>query len=401
MNGMKKILLLFLLGTFLLPLTACGTKEGISIRELNELNIVMVTGIDYDLKTGEYIISIQSVKPATSKGGGISKESVYTAKASGKTIMEASKNLRAVTSGKLIWFHSKSFIFGNDLIQNKDLKEVVDFLVRNREVRLTAWVLTTNKQAVDIITAKPNSEVTLGDELQGIVNNQSEWGKGTVLTLKDLVNLYENPHQAFVTGQIIQKEGMKKGKKVVAIEGATAIYHRRYLMELTPDEVIPLQLIKKVSKREPEIIYSIPLHQGSNSSETNTAVKGVVNKRTDKVVIENGLPTININLSMDATVMETGTNESLRDEETYKDILREVSSQIRIRTEELIYKAQKEKKADIFGFSGVIHRQEKKYWREHEKDWDTIYPKMPIHLTVDWNMVRNGMITHIRQGEQK
>lgn len=401
MKRITRVFLLFLLGTLVLPLTACGMKEGISIREINELNIVMVTGLDYDMKTGDYILSIQSVKPATSKGGGVSKESVFTAKAAGKTIMEAAKNLRAVTSGKLIWFHSKSFVFGNDLIKNKDLKEVVDFLARNREIRLTAWVLTTNKTALDIITAKPNSEVTMGNELQGIINNQSEWGKGTILTLKDLVNLYENPHQAFVTGEITQKEGIKKGKKVVAVEGANVIYHRKYLMNLNRNEIIPYQLIKKVGKREPEMIFSIPFDHGEDPSEINTAVQVVVKKRIEKVTIENGLPSININLAMDASVMETGTTQNLRDDEAYKKILQEVSSQIRLQTENLIYKAQKKKKVDIFGFSALIHRQEKKYWRDHETEWEKVYPEIPVHLTIDWNMVRNGMITQIKQGEQK
>lgn len=132
---MKKIKVFFLILLLLanVPLlSACGTVSGgVSLRELNQLNVVMATGIDYDPEKKEYIVAIQSVKPATTKGGGISKESVYTAKATGKTIMEASKNLRATTSGKLIWFHSKSFILGGELIKSKDLKEVVDFLARS------------------------------------------------------------------------------------------------------------------------------------------------------------------------------------------------------------------------------------------------------------------------------
>lgn len=397
----SKFLFLSLIMGSVLSFSGCGTREGLSIRELNELNIVMVTGIDYDLDKKEYVLSIQSVKPATSKGGGISKESVYTAKATGKTIMEASKNLRAVTSGRLIWFHSKTFILGNDLIKNKDLKEVVDFLARNREVRLTAWVLTTDKKALEIITAQPNSEVTLGDELQGIVNNQSEWGKGTILTLKDLINLYENPHEAFVTGQIVQKEGLKKGKKIIAIDGAVVIYHRRYVMDLTREEIVPYQILKKIGKSEAEIIFSIPFDQAEKEDQANTAVQVVVKKRKEKVAIENGNPTLSLDLIMNATVLETGTNENLRTDEAYEEILKKVSSQIRERTESLLAKAQRENKIDIFDFSGLIHRQEKKYWRENEKNWDTIYPQIPVHLSVEWHMVRNGMITQIRRGEQK
>lgn len=402
---MKKIKVFFLILLLLanVPLlSACGTVSGgVSLRELNQLNVVMTTGIDYDPEKKEYIVAIQSVKPATTKGGGISKESVYTAKATGKTIMEASKNLRATTSGKLIWFHSKSFILGGELIKSKDLKEVVDFLARSREVRLTAFVLTTHGKVTDIITAKPNSEVTLGDEIQGIINNQSEWGKATVLTIKDLINLYENPHQGFVTGHIVQREGIEEGKKVLAIEGATVIYHRRYLMDLSKEEVKPYQLLKKVGDKEPEMIFDVYLGNGEQEEEPNTAVKVEVKNRKEEVTFENGIPAISIQLNMDATIMETGSEENLRTDETNERILKELTSQIRSQTEHLVYKAQKEKKADIFDFSGLIHRKEKKYWREHEKDWEQIYPQIPIQLSIDWNLLRNGMITQIKQGEQK
>lgn len=402
MNRIKLFFpVLFLWG--IIPfLTACGsTTGGVALRELNQLNVVMVTGIDYDIEKKEYILSIQSVKPATTQDEGISKETVYKAKATGKTIMEAAKNLRASTSGKLIWFHSKTFILGGDLLRTKGFKEVVDFLARNREIRLTAWVLTTHNKATDIITVKPNSEVTLGDELQGIIANQKEWGKSTVLTLKDLINLYENPHQGFVTGHIVEKEGIE-GEKIIAIEGATVIHQQKFLMHLNKEKIKPYQLLKKVGDEEPEIIFNVSLGDGEKEEkEVNTAVQVVVKNRQRKVTLKNGVPAISIRLNMDATIMETGTEENLRTNEVNEKVLQEVSRQMRIQVEDLLYKVQKEMKVDIFDFSGLIHRKEKKYWREHEKNWHDIYPEIPVQMTVDWNLVRNGMISHMEQGEQK
>jgi len=398
-----KILFSVFLLVMVFLLSACGTTSGgVSLRELNQLNVVMVTGIDYDPEKKEYTISIQSVKPATTKGGGISKEGVYMAKATGQTIMEAAKNLRATTSGKLIWFHSKSFILGDELIKKSSLQEVVDFLARNREIRLTAWVLTTPKKATDIITAKPNSEVTLGDEIQGIINNQSEWGKATVLTLKDFINLYENPHQGFVTAKIVQEEGIEEGKKILSINGATVIYKKKYLMDLNQEEIKPYQLLKKVGDEEPEMIFNVSLDEQEREEEgVNTSVQVLVKNRKEEVTLEHGVPAITVQLNIDATIMESGSEENLRTDEINEKILKELTRQIRIETENLVYKMQKEKKVDIFDFSGLIHRKEKKYWRENEKDWEQIYPEVPIQLIIDWNLLRNGMITHIKQGERK
>jgi hypothetical protein len=186
--------------------------------------------------------------------------------------------------------------------------------------------------------------------------------------------------------QVVEQEGMKKGKKILAIEGATVINKRRFLMHLNKEEVKPYQLMKKVDDQEPEIIFNIPLgNEDNDEEEFNTAVKVEVKDRKEKVTFENGIPAVSFQLNMDATIMETGSEENLRTDETNEKILEEVTEQITNQIESLVFKTQKEKK----------------YWREHEKEWDNIYPEIPIQLSIDWNLVRNGMITQIKQGEQK
>jgi spore germination protein KC len=397
----KKFLFLFVCLLLLAPiLQGCGTAEGgIAIRELNQLNVVMVTGVDYDPKHKKFILSIQSVKPYKEKNAGISPESVYTARATGDTIMEASKNLRAQTSGKMIWFHSKIILLGETLTKQKTvIKEVIDFFARNREIRASSWILVAKGNAEDIVTGEPDGENTMGDELVGIINNQPEWGQTAVVMLREWVNKYSNPYEGFVTGRVNQSLSKDKKKSIITISGASVLHDGTLVADLSKEEVGTLRLLDKVTQQEPETILSTPLN-GSQPNRKSTAVQIKVRDRNRSVVIDD-IPKINIELILDATILESGTSLDLMQKTTMDKLKKILEERIQGEIHALLHKMQKEKKVDIFGFNGLIHRQHKRYWREHKQDWREIYPNIPVQVSITWHSFRNGLINQVK-GENK
>ncbi|MED0675527.1 Ger(x)C family spore germination protein [Aneurinibacillus thermoaerophilus] len=398
---MKKKLLSFAFFFLLFVpfLQGCGTVAGgIAVRELNQLNVVMITGVDYDPKHKKFILSIQSLKPTKEKNVAISPESAYTARATGDTIMEASKNLRAQTSGKLVWFHSKVIILGETLVKQKVLKEVVDFFARNREIRYSSWILVANGTAEDIVTAEPNGESTMGEELVGIINNQAEWGRTAVVMLRELINSYASPYEGFVTGRVHKYLSKDKEKQIIAITGASVIRNQTLVTDLSREEVRTLHFLNKTIQQEPEIVFSVPLNEaGSNRRSTAVQIKIKDRKKSS---ITNGVPKIDVQLSLDATVLESGASPDFNKEVTVAKLKKRLEERIQRDIRTLLHKMQKEKKVDIFEFNSLIHRQHKRYWHEHRKEWDTIYPNIPVHVSITWNTFRTGLINQVKKGEQ-
>ncbi|ERI07674.1 Ger(x)C family spore germination protein [Aneurinibacillus aneurinilyticus] len=396
---------LLLVALLLLPLLqGCGTAEGgIAVRELNQLNVVMLTGVDYDPKHKKFIITIQSVKPSREKGAAVKPESVYTARATGDTIMEASKNLRAQTSGKLVWFYSRVIIFGETLVKQHVMREVIDFFARNREIRYSSWVLISKGAAEDIVTAQPNSEVMMGYELVGIINNQGEWGRTVVVSQRDLINNYANPYIGFVTGQVKKIKGKDKKDKII-IEDAVVLnsFNPRdpiYNNVLDKKDVRALRMFQKFSKQEPEFVYSVLLDKKSER-KFDTAVQIKIDNRKIKSVIENGRPKIMIDLFVQGTILESGAHVDIGKENTVIELERRIQNKIVGDMKKLLAKMQKEK-VDIFEFSSIIHRQHKKYWREHKQHWREIYPNIPVHISIHWTNLRSGMINQAKAGEAR
>ncbi|WCK53959.1 Ger(x)C family spore germination protein [Aneurinibacillus sp. Ricciae_BoGa-3] len=377
-----------------------SAQSGNPVRELNELNIVMTTGIDYNPNTKKFTLTIQSLKPGRSKGTALSEDNIFVASMDGPTIMEAARTMRSKTSGKLIWYHSKSIVLGRRLIDSNKLKEVVDFFARNREIRYSSWVLIAQKDAKDILNAKPISEVTIGDEILGIINNQSEWSRTAVLTLREMINRFNDPTSAFITGRVVQTPTKDRKNKQIAIEGAVVIHNAKYAMDLTGNEVRTLRLINKITPQEPEVLYSIEEDTKADAPENNTAVQVKIRDRTENVTIKNNLPAIRLKVTIEGTIMETGTEKNLMSKQATDELKRKVSNKAQ---EEVLSLTKKSKEAnvDIFAFGSLIHRKQKDYWNANKTQYGSIYPRMPVNVSFEWRVIRNGMINQLGAGEAR
>ena len=53
-------------------------------------------------------------------------------------------------------------------------------------------------------------------------------------------------------------------------------------------------------------------------------------------------------------------------------------------------KAQRQYRSDIFGFGEVIHREDAKYWKKIQGEWDEVFPHVPVVVEVDLQIRRTG-----------
>ncbi|WP_228552692.1 Ger(x)C family spore germination C-terminal domain-containing protein, partial [Paenibacillus polymyxa] len=61
---------------------------------------------------------------------------------------------------------------------------------------------------------------------------------------------------------------------------------------------------------------------------------------------------------------------------------------------QVIRKAQKKYKTDIFGFGNAIHRDNPKLWNKIKKDWDEEFLDMDVEVNVDFKIRGLGTISN-------
>lgn len=393
---MKRITALLLLIAF----TALCLGGCYGYNELGELGIVVVTGIDL-VEKGSYQITVMAVFPVGSGLQQSEKTSVWIGSASGKSLMEATKNLRKFASKKLSWVQNDIVIIGEEAAR-AGLTDIVDFIVRNREIRLRNHLMVSSGQAKDIMEVPADIEKSLYSEMKGLISNTNEWSKAYVPTLLDFFKTFTYQDTGSVAGRIgyvkrsgrtfstykertMQHESEGEGEKLSFLSGS-AVFHECSLKGfLNDDETRGYLWIVNKAKIGAVVVDELD-GEGNLSMET-TGVESSIKP----VVTKDGI-TMEVKLRVKGRIVENTSMEDLMDPDVIKRIEKAFAEIIVKEMKAAVKKAQKEYKADIFGFGDAIYRKEPGTWRQIGKDWPEMYPDIRVKYDAQVKLVRIGVI---------
>lgn len=368
-------------------ITGCSSD----VRELNDISLVMTTGIDYDSEQNKYKVTILSIQPKTvgkEENGGHTE---WIASATGDSIMDAAKNLRSRAGKRLIWQHNKIIIISKQAA-NHSFYEIMDFLVRNREMRMTSFLLISDGPAEDKMLVRTETEDLLTNDLLGMIRNEVEWGKSLTFMIKDIINWYTNPHRGFVTGRLITVTLEEKSKKVLALSGASVFQQGKLVGWLTREEAMGVQFLLGNKKKFPDFTITSDYQEGVKIS---TSVK--VKKNTIRTSFENGKPKIDITLILTGTIVGISKQIKLQNTEELTELEKKVTQDVKSLIEKALSKTQEELGVDVFGFSDKFNQSNPKEWERIKSKWNQTYKNLPVDLHITLTITKLGMIQVIER----
>ena len=143
----KKCVCLILALLFALPAAGCWSYRG-----LDEMTIVSGIALDKDKETGNYLLSFEFVDLSGSvKENGPESKIIES---EGKTIFEAVRNAKKKLRNKLYFGHAQMLIINQDIAKEEDIGSIMDWFMRDGEVRETINMAISREQtAQDIFNA--------------------------------------------------------------------------------------------------------------------------------------------------------------------------------------------------------------------------------------------------------
>ncbi|WP_134117977.1 Ger(x)C family spore germination protein [Orenia marismortui] len=394
----KRLILVLFLLTISLILSSCAGK-----REMDELGIVGLTGVDWLPDEGKYEIIVQVMVPSKAGGGmGGSIIQSWNVTASGKTMMRASKNLRSKVSKKLVWFHSNLIIIGEQAAK-KGLKDIIDFFARNKEIRYNSWVLISQFPIKETIESNPRFESSLPAEITGLIqNNQTDWSESYALNLKDMLIRLANDDFDEVTGRLtnykpkLPPEGTYQQldlvknipedlRDVIALSGDAVLKDGKLKGWL--DRVESKGYLFVVDEIEGGAIVEYESGKEKFSAE-------ILSSKSDlKPEIKAGKISFKLKVKTDLAITEAVTNLDLTKSEDIKKLQKNLAKEIEGNIKTVLWRAQQDYNADIFGYGNAVYRNNPQKWEEIKDQWDQIFPTIVTDIKVEVTIKRLGMIS--------
>ncbi|AZO94975.1 Ger(x)C family spore germination protein [Halocella sp. SP3-1] len=375
-------------------------------KEVDELGIINLTAIDRDPKTNKYEIGVQLISPQGTMSEQGTQQQVWTIAATGDTLMKAAKNLRSRVPKKLVWFHSNIIVIGEELAK-EGIDKTIDFFASNPEIRYNSWVLVYKGRLDELFKMAPRFDNSLAQAMEGIIDNQEEWSSFYTINLKDMLIRLANPHYDVIAGMMTdyvpklptegtyEQENLLSNldpdeKQILALSAMGVFKNGKLKGWFNQGDTMGYLWVTGEMKRGTIVV---PVKK--NDKDRSMSVDFLTASSKLKPVLKKGNLSIELKIKTDVEISEKVSQFDLTKIDNVKKAEKLIAEKIKEKIEGALKKAQKEYKADIFGYSVVVNRRYPKEWKEKYKDkWDEIYPNIVTNVDVEVTIKRLGMLSN-------
>jgi spore germination protein KC len=348
----------------LLLLTGCS-----GIKNIQDLTYIVGIGMDYDEEKKEFTSYLQGLNFANvAKQEGskpIEPIPIFIASATGETLNLAVSKLYSKSEPSLFFGHVETIVLSQSIVKHK-FKEVMKEIGRNRSLRHTMRVVTTEEKIEDIfnIRALFNYPAVYTVIYKTGQNELFENELKPISLMMFLREYYEPMGTAKIPSVKIDQDSWTEDKKfpVLYFDGFNIFQHQEYMNKLRfKDSVFINWLLEK----------SVSLdHRVEEEGKLVAAVKLATPKM--KVKYEKGtkLPKVSLEISAKADLLE-----KIDEDLPLKTLKKIIEDDLKKRVLN-IYKDGVDKKSDILNIG-------EKWYRKHPKEYHDLKNSNSFYLTED------------------
>lgn len=376
---MKKGLKIVLILLVSIVLTGCW-----NYREVNEEFIVTAAAID---KSGdEYIVTVEITFPK--KGSEIALETDYIIER-GRTVFEAIRKSITQSGKKLYWGHTMAIIISKEVAE-EGILPILDFLARDTEVRNKIWLIVSMEENASILLqGKDESHNSIGFHVDETMRNQKNIGMFHSVNLLDFLRDLgaEGIAPTLATAKLVPT----RDSKLPSIEGMAVFKDDKMIGLLDALYVKPFLLI--VNEFQGGEFTVLDINGEKVSLEVDKS------KTKLRPIIKDGEVVMDLNITMEAGIVEMQLKESHINEEKIMLLKNLAEENFSREIEKVIKKVQEEFKVDIFGFGNAIYRLKPKIWKEIRDDWDQKFVNLEVQTDIDIVIKGTGLLEKQIRGE--
>lgn len=375
---MKKkiqIILLIVISSFL---TGCWSYTG-----LDEMTIV--TGIAIDkTENDQYLLTFEVIDLANSdKQTGIETKIVN---ASGKTIFDAIRNSKSKIANKLYFSNAQIIIISNEIASNVGILEVIDFFIRDAEIRETSMVLISQEETASSLLIN-----------EGITDNIVSFEILDIISNSESINLYAAGTKLFNVVNNLKAEGKEltlpvfyKGisetLEIVQLNGLATFNKDKLVGYLTPEETKDLLFV--IDKVEGGIFTFDSKQKGND----DIAIEITKNKTNVEYTYKDKEIKFFIDIKMEGLLGEFQNQSESLDYEKVKELEKIAEDELKLRITNHIKMVQEKGYNDIFGFGNKIYRKNPKLWKKLKKNWHDIFETIDFEVSCKINIKNTAFL---------
>jgi spore germination protein KC len=395
------LLLIFLLTASLL--SGCWDRQ-----EIEERAVILGIGIDKadpkeqsgepdlshprnkppDTPTGLIKVTVQiavpgriPLGPGSGTVGGEAQNTVWIVDGVGHTLNDAINNLQQRIAPPLFFGHLRVIVV-SETIARLGIQNLNEFLHRNPEIRRMNWMLICKGKAETLLKSSPQLERVPTLYLMTTMDQAVRMGRFPNMILGEFWSASSAKGQeGFLPFVTLKESG------TMEISGLAYFRNDQMVGVTDPHEITQYMGLAGLNPAGGDRFVKL--------ENTNEYVLLGARSRKSTIITElrNGKPHFNIEVAIEANIMEKSNNNVDLTPEIIRQLELDVEQNVKKSYDDLISKT-KEKGSDIFGFGERVRSKQPKFWDKEVKtkeNWQQMYKGITYDIKTNIHLRRVGM----------
>lgn len=347
-------------------------------------NRLVIQGIGIDLEDdGKYSVTLQTINTDNTKissSDSASQPPLKIYKLKGDTVYSAIKSVTEKEGKIPLYSQNRVIIIGKSVTEEK-MDDVIDFFVRDVENGGAVYIAAAEKTASEIINAKNGEEYISAQSLESSIKSYKYDARIFSTQLYELINRYNSGTKDFALPLFSLREENKE--KIVEITGTALFNNTKYREVISKEETLYLNMLY-------DRVYN-SFFAFDGGKDKNIALNIVKSKTKRQVSIVKGKPVFKIKVLIDADISEiSGGVSSVMTKDELEKIKRQGEEYIENNLNKTINSLYRKYNSDACGLTRLIYIFYKDFYRENEKNIDSVLENSLYEVDVELNIRRVG-----------
>ncbi|MBP1933788.1 Ger(x)C family spore germination protein [Ammoniphilus resinae] len=328
-----------------------------------------------------YLLTLQLVVPGsmsqgakTGGGAGSGGDAYYNISSVGDTMFQTDRQLANRVSRSPFFPHMKILIISEEVARSGHLPDIMDFFLRDSEMRRGVKVMISKGEAREVLGVKPVNEKLPAMYIDSVTENE----RSSSATLPDPLRIGDLNEKLLTRESFIIPRIKSAGKEVKI--GGVAVFEgeeNKMVEWLGGEEVMGLAILKGTLKGG-----AININVGDNLVSYET--KGDIKRKIKADISDKENMKFIFTIESEGIITESmETIDYLNDPAKWVLVQNRVADEMKRMAEKTIRKLQKEMKLDVIGLSTYLAQNYPELWKSVGKDWDhgeNYFSKATLHV---------------------
>lgn len=355
-------------------------------REVNDMSLIL--GLAIDKTNGLYELTGKMLLASTDQQDGSTLRHIFIS-TQGITIFDAVRNF-ILKDGKRIYFGHLLYIIISENIAKEGIDQIFDFFMRDDEIREDMWLFVapdTHKAHEVLHKGLAHKELAsyVKDTTEN-VNKVSKFYPTKLYEFVDTINAKGKDGVIPLMTLIPSIQGQS-----AYIKGCAVFNKARIVGKITGDEAKALMVI---TNKEKGGILPVIYNDEENISKVSLELSKTKTKITP--IYHGDSITMKIRTDTTASISEIMNSKvNVVDKKGREKLIKAAESLIKANLENIVTKAQKELKSDIFGFGELIKDSNPALWKQIEDDWSDVFQDLEVDITSTVNITGSALYREV------